>query len=46
LPGESHGHRSLAATVHGVARVRHDLATIPPPSTMFIGRDKDDIGKV
>ena len=33
-------------TAHGVARVRHDLATKPPPSTMFIGRDKDDIGKV
>ena len=31
---------------HGVARVRHDLATKPPPSTMFIGRDKDDIGKI
>ena len=24
LPGESHGQRSLAATVHGVARVGHD----------------------
>ena len=27
LPGESHGQRSLAATVHGVARVIHNLAT-------------------
>ena len=31
LPGKSHGLRSLAGyTVHGVARVRHDLATKPP----------------
>ena len=31
LPGESHGQRSLAGyTVHGVARVRHDLTTKPP----------------
>ena len=27
----SHGHRSWQATVHGFARVRHDLATKPPP---------------
>ena len=28
LPGKSHGQRSLTgATVHGIARVRHDLAT-------------------
>ena len=26
LPGEPHGQRSLAGTVHGVARVRQDLA--------------------
>ena len=38
--------RAWQATVHGVARIRHDLATIPPPSTLFIGRDKDDIGEV
>ena len=27
LPGESHGWRSLAATVHGVLRVRYGLVT-------------------
>ena len=27
LSGESHGQRSLADTVHGVERVRHDLTT-------------------
>ena len=27
LPGQSHGQRSKQATVHGVARVRHNLAT-------------------
>ena len=27
LPGESHGQRSLAGTVHGIARVGHDLMT-------------------
>ena len=27
LPGKSHGKRSWRVTVHGVARVRHDLAT-------------------
>ena len=32
LPGESHGQRSLVGyTVHGVIRIGHDLATIPPP---------------
>ena len=25
LPGESHGQRSLPASVHGISRVRHDL---------------------
>ena len=31
LPGESHGQRSVAGyTIHGVARVGHDLATKPP----------------
>ena len=30
LPQESHEQRSLAATVQGVARVGHDLATKPP----------------
>ena len=25
-----HGQRSVEATVHGVAKVRHDLATKPP----------------
>ena len=32
MPGESHGQRSLAATVHGVTRVGLDLATKPPPA--------------
>ena len=27
LPGESHGQRSLEVTIHGVARVRHNLVT-------------------
>ena len=27
LPGEFHGQRSWQAAVHGIARVRHDLAT-------------------
>ena len=32
LPGDSHGQRSLAGyTVHGVAKVRHDLTIKPPP---------------
>ena len=32
LPGESHGQQGLACyTVHGVAIVRHDLVTKPPP---------------
>ena len=31
LPGEFHGQRSLAGTVHGVTRVGHDLATKSPP---------------
>ena len=31
LPGKSHGQRSLTATVHVVARVRHNLETKPPP---------------
>ena len=30
LPGESHGQRSLQATVQGVTRVGHDLVTKPP----------------
>ena len=30
LPGEVHEQRSLWATVHGIARLRHDLATKPP----------------
>ena len=39
LPGKSHGLRSLAGyTVHGVARVRHDLATKPPPQFLKIPR--------
>ena len=29
--GKYHGHRSLVATVYGVARVRHDLETKLPP---------------
>ena len=35
LPGESHGQRSLVGTVHGIARVGHDLATKPPPPQFF-----------
>ena len=31
LSGESHGQRSLAGTVRGIARVGHDLASKPPP---------------
>ena len=27
LPGKSYGQRSLAASVHGVTRVRHDFVT-------------------
>ena len=38
--------RAWQATVHGVARVRHDLTTKPPPSTLFIRRNKDDIGEL
>ena len=30
LPGEFQGQRSLMATVHGVIRVGHNLATKPP----------------
>ena len=30
LLGKFHGQRSLRATVHGVARVRHNLVTKPP----------------
>ena len=29
---EYHGQRSLVGYRHGVTRVRHDLATKPPPS--------------
>ena len=31
LPGEAHGQRSLAGTVHGVAGVGHAGGTNPPP---------------
>ena len=31
LPGEFHDGRVWQATVHGVTRVRQDLATKPPP---------------
>ena len=31
LPGESHGWGAWRASVHGIARVGHDLATKPPP---------------
>ena len=27
LPGKSHGQKSLEGTVHGIARVRHNLAS-------------------
>ena len=38
LPGECHGARGTCqATVHGVARVRHDLTTKLPPPTSFPG---------
>ena len=33
LPGDFHGQRSLAGTVHGALRVGYDLATAPPPPT-------------
>ena len=44
LPGESYGQRSLAGcycpwgckTVHGVARVEHDLATKPPTTIVSV----------
>ena len=32
IAGEFHGQRSLAATVHGIARVGHDCATFTPLS--------------
>ena len=32
LPGESHGQGAWQATVHGVATVRHDIATKPSPA--------------
>ena len=32
LPGESMDRGAWQATVHGVARVGHDLVTKPPPS--------------
>ena len=42
---KSHGQKSLKATVHAVARVRHNLATKPPPPTMkmitFLGNIKN-----
>ena len=34
LPGESHGQGVWRATVYGVARVRHNLVTKPPPQRM------------
>ena len=37
LPGEFHGQRSLTGyTVHGVTRVRDDLATNSPPSNCLL----------
>ena len=33
LPGKSMDRGDWWATVHGVARVRHDLVTKPPPPT-------------
>ena len=35
LSEQSHGQRSWWATVHGAARVAHDLATKPPHSYIF-----------
>ena len=36
LPEESHGQRSLAGySQNGVPRVRHDLATKPPPMPLW-----------
>ena len=35
LPGESHGQRSLQATVHEVTRVGHNIVTKPPPLTLL-----------
>ena len=31
LPGKSHERGTWGATIHGVARVRHNLATKPAP---------------
>ena len=31
FPGQFHGQRKLAGYVHGLTRVRHNLATKPPP---------------
>ena len=40
LPGKPHGQKSLAKGVHGVARVRHNLATEPPPPNGNTGGNK------
>ena len=34
LPGESHGQKTWKVIVHGIARVRHNSATKPPPQKM------------
>ena len=36
LPGKSHGQKSLAGYIRGVTRVRHDLATTPPPPLLTL----------
>ena len=36
LPGEFHGQRTLAGYSPWGCRVRHDLATEPPPNTYII----------
>ena len=42
MPGKPHGQRNLAGyTVHGVARVRHDLATKQPPIKYREGVDEN-----
>ena len=39
LPGKSYGQRSPAGFSHGVARVRHNLATKPPPPCIYLHCD-------
>ena len=36
MPGKSHVQRSLTATVHGITRVGHNLATKPPLTLRYL----------